>query len=93
MHLLLKHFDARQITTMSLKTTGYQNQRIRSEPSLDPQQPQTLLKLRKEESDILGNYGWTDKEAGIARIPIERAMKLIVEQGLPTAESKKGGKP
>lgn len=28
-------------------------------------------------------YGWVDKEAGVVRLPIERAKQLIVERGLP----------
>jgi hypothetical protein len=49
----------------------------------------------------LNGYGWVNKEQGIVRIPIERAMELIVEKGFPgaapktaagkTAAGKKGG--
>jgi len=31
----------------------------------------------------LNSYGWVDEKAGVARIPIERAMELTVERGLP----------
>ena len=31
----------------------------------------------------LNSYGWVDKDAGVAHIPIERAMALIAERGLP----------
>jgi hypothetical protein len=31
----------------------------------------------------LESYGWVDRRAGIARIPVSRAMQLIVERGLP----------
>ncbi|MGA2359045.1 MAG: hypothetical protein ABSF66_08605 [Terriglobales bacterium] len=31
----------------------------------------------------LNSYGWVDEKAGVAHIPIERAMDLIVKQGLP----------
>lgn len=31
----------------------------------------------------LNSYGWVDEKAGVARIPIDRAMKLMVERGLP----------
>jgi len=33
------------------------------------------------------NYGWVDKQAGIARIPIERAKQIIAEKGLPSLPS------
>src|SRR5208283_4986383 len=35
------------------------------------------------QEDQLNSYGWVDKDAGIAHIPIQRAMDLIVQQGLP----------
>ena len=55
------------------------------------------LDLRdKREADNTANedYGWTDQRGGIARIPVEEAMKIIVSKGLPAvaapaAEKKK----
>ncbi len=38
-----------------------------------------LEALRAEEDALLGSYGWVDRDAGIARIPIERAIELRVE--------------
>jgi len=38
----------------------------------------------------LNSYGWVDEKAGVARIPIERAMELLVKRGLPVVPS---GKP
>jgi hypothetical protein len=35
------------------------------------------------QEDQLNSYGWIDEKAGVAHIPIERAMALIVERGLP----------
>ena len=46
--------------------------------------PETdLAALRERENEELNHYGWIDKKAGIVRIPIERAMDLIVLRGLP----------
>jgi hypothetical protein len=55
------------------------------------------LDLRdKREADKEANekYGWTDQQAGIAQIPVDEAMKIIVSKGLPgvaapAAEKKK----
>lgn len=38
------------------------------------------------ENELLLEYGWANQDLGIARIPIERAMDLVAEQGLPTRE-------
>jgi hypothetical protein len=48
--------------------------------------PQTDLRL-KIESDTEANekYGWIDQNAGIAQIPVQDAMKIIAEKGLPGA--------
>lgn len=44
-----------------------------------------MARLRASEDAVLGSYAWVDRGAGIARIPIERAMELVAEHGLPTA--------
>ena len=43
----------------------------------------SLAELRAAEDADLNSYGWVDREAGIARIPIDRAMQLLLEHGLP----------
>ena len=62
-------------------------------PNLQVDPRQQLLDLRAEEERILTTYGWIDQTQGLTRVPINRAMELLVEQGLPTppptpAESK-----
>lgn len=52
-------------------------------PQLQPNPAVDLNKFRAREAQILNSYGWVDKGAGIARIPIERAMQLVVQRGLP----------
>ena len=57
--------------------------------------PQLDLRLKRAADEAANEkYGWTDKQAGIARIPVEEAMKIIVSKGLPAvpapaAEKKK----
>jgi hypothetical protein len=53
-------------------------------PSLQNQPFQDIFMLRQSESTRLGGYGWVDKEGGVARIPIERAMELMLQRGFPT---------
>jgi hypothetical protein len=38
----------------------------------------------------LNNYGWIDRKAGVVRLPIERAMELLVERGVPVRPSELG---
>jgi hypothetical protein len=42
-----------------------------------------LSRQHSEEDALLNQYGWVDRGAGIARIPIDRAMDLLVQKGLP----------
>jgi len=53
-------------------------------PRLQIQEPKDLAAFRKEEAEILSTYGVVDRDQGIYRIPIEEAMKLTLERGLPT---------
>lgn len=56
-------------------------------PRLLKNEREDLLKFRKEETKKLEGYGWVDEKAGIARVPIEEAKKLIVQRGLPVRAS------
>ena len=42
-----------------------------------------LAALRARENAELEGYGWVDKKAGVVRIPIDRAMELLSQRGLP----------
>ena len=39
--------------------------------------------LRREEERLLDHYEWVDKNAGIVRMPIERAIDVLAAKGLP----------
>jgi hypothetical protein len=54
-------------------------------PRLQVQPQMDLQQLRAQEDSRLNDYGWVDRQNGIVRIPIERAMDLIAQQGLPAA--------
>jgi hypothetical protein len=42
-----------------------------------------LKDLRGDENRVLEQYGWVNKNAGIVRIPIERAIDVLAQKGLP----------
>jgi hypothetical protein len=44
-------------------------------------QAQRLHALRERETHLLNGYGWVDREAAIARIPIREAMIIIGQRG------------
>jgi hypothetical protein len=53
------------------------------EPRLQVHPREDLIDLRRREDEMLDSYGWVDKHAGLVRIPIEEAMRIAVERGLP----------
>ena len=57
------------------------------EPRLQTNPVEDLQRMRAREDELLGTYGWVDQPGGVARIPIEEAMKLTVQRGLPTRAS------
>jgi hypothetical protein len=72
-------FDAPQSNPMA--KTGVRQfpplPRIEEHPALE------LIELHKQEDRLLSTYGWTDKQAGVVRIPVERAIELQLQRGYP----------
>lgn len=56
--------------------------RLQADPAAD------LANLRASAEAKLDNYGWVDRSAGIIRIPIDRAITLTAERGLPSRAAK-----
>ncbi len=53
------------------------------EPRLQLNAPLDLKQLREQEDAVLNGYGWVDKSSGTVRMPIERAIDLLAQRGLP----------
>lgn len=58
-------------------------ERPRPSPALQTQPFMDIHTLRQGEANRLTSYGWVDKDGGVARIPIDRAMEVLLERGLP----------
>ena len=52
-------------------------------PRLQVSPNQDLRQTRQTEGAVLLNYHWVDKNAGVVGIPVERAIKILAERGLP----------
>ena len=55
-------------------------QKLPPEPRLEIDPQAHLARLHAEEDAVLRTYGWVDKPNGVVRIPIDRAMQLLVER-------------
>lgn len=53
-------------------------------PQLEIDERTELNKARLYEENTLSTYDYIDKDAGTVRIPIDRAMDLLAQRGLPT---------
>ena len=53
------------------------------EPRLQVAPAKELEEMRAAEDAVLNSYGWIDREDGVVRIPIDRAMALLLQRGLP----------
>jgi hypothetical protein len=57
--------------------------RLQVTPSTD------LHSLQAKERTALESYGWIDQQDGTVRIPIDRAITLLAERGLPVRQEAK----
>jgi len=54
-----------------------------SAPRLQASPTRDMQEMRRSENARLQSYGWVDRTAGVARIPIDQAMELLATRGLP----------
>ena len=67
--------------------------RIPPAPRLEDRPLAPRAQLNAWENAILTSYGWVDPKAGTVRIPIDRAMDLLVQRGLPATAMAPAGSP
>jgi hypothetical protein len=82
--------ESRTVPTSPL-TAGREHQ-LPPEPRLQTHPRDDLTDLHAREEEVLTTYGWVDKNAGIVRIPIEEAMKIVVQRGLPARQRPDDGR-
>ncbi len=51
-------------------------------PGLDAVPEVNLERTLQRDAERLNSYGWVDRAGGVVHIPIEEAMRMLVEQGL-----------
>jgi hypothetical protein len=53
-------------------------------PRIQPDPRVDMRSYAESQEKLLNTYGWIDRQNGIVRLPIDRAMELLLERGLPT---------
>jgi hypothetical protein len=87
--VLFQYFTAREgrASPPEFPLAVTQQPRVPPEPRLQTNPRQDLTDLRAREDQLLSSYGWVDRNAGIVRIPIDQAIKLTLERGLPARQA------
>jgi hypothetical protein len=62
-----------------------QGYRMPAGPKLLTNEPMNLRQYRADQTSRLHSYGWVDRAGNIVHLPIDRAIALTVERGLPAA--------
>ena len=62
-------------------------------PQLETDERRQLDDIRTQEEETLHTYGYVDQKAGTVRIPIDRAMELVAQRGLPVRAQADAGSP
>jgi hypothetical protein len=60
-----------------------QNAETFPQPRLEENERTQLRSFIEDQDRKLATYDWVDKDRGTVRIPIDRAMELIEQRGLP----------
>jgi len=61
------------------------------EPKLQANPQSDMRMMREKEDTILNHYGWVDPNHGVVRIPVDRALDLVAERGLPQFKATEPG--
>ncbi|MFH1568049.1 MAG: hypothetical protein ABIL09_08630 [Gemmatimonadota bacterium] len=56
---------------------------VSAAPRLQIDPPRQKLELRAVEDHVLTTYDWVDRERGLVRIPVARAIEVLADRGLP----------
>jgi hypothetical protein len=89
--------------TLGPATTPFENARtIPPVPRLQVAPQKEIHDYWESQQEILNSYGWVDRQNGVVRVPVDRAMRLVLARGLPArsasaakaaGEAPEGGSP
>jgi hypothetical protein len=72
---------ARDPAPLPVAEANQPRQRPRAALQADP--TADMAKFAKEEEAAVTSYAWVDRAAGVVQIPVDRAIDLVAERGLP----------
>ena len=70
--------------TLGPTTAPFENTRtIPPVPRLQVAPQKEIHDYWEAEQGLVNSYGWVDRQNGVVRIPVDRAMRLLLQRGLP----------
>jgi hypothetical protein len=78
---LLKFFQSREETSVA---NTVEPTKMFPEPQLQKTPIPDLKAIRAEEDRLLNGYAWVDQPKGVVRIPVDRAIEVLAQRGLPS---------
>lgn len=79
------HFEKSQ--SLGAPAAPFANERpLPPGPRLQADPLQDWQAYRAQQQATLNSYGWVEQKSGVVRIPIDRAMDLLLQRGLPVRQ-------
>jgi hypothetical protein len=69
--------------TMTFHEAEGQMQKTFPQPVLEDNERHQFGALVEKQDEVLASYDWVDQKNGVVRIPIDKAMDLLAQRGLP----------
>lgn len=88
MRLLYKSFD-REAKRADAAVSAFvrESRPVPPEPRLLVNEPISWSQELARQNELVSRYAWVDQNAGVVRIPVSRAIDVLVERGLPAREA------
>jgi hypothetical protein len=84
----LSHYRSRiSPPPLPIEKTG---QALPPEPRLQPSPRDDLREFRAREDEQLTHYHWVNQAQGVVSIPIERAIEVVAQRGIPPQKAPAG---
>jgi len=81
---LFRYFQSETGGPMPKSELNVDARRLPPQPRLQQAPITDLKEMRAAEDQLLTSYGWVDREHGVVRLPIDRAIAVLAQRGLPS---------
>jgi hypothetical protein len=80
---MFRVFTAHMMTPAATDSPFADTRQLPLGPQLQVNPREDYLRFREDQQKSLETLAWENRSAGIARVPIEEAMELLVKKGVP----------